>query len=75
MSETHGLETLDFLPSMRQTMVITSKSVETGGEVSRVEVDLEVGQTGPPAQSIANNARPTSSTTGRSPSPLTARPM
>ena len=51
MSETHGLETLDFLPSMRQTMVITSKSVETGGEVSRVEVDLEVGQTGPPAQS------------------------
>ena len=49
MSETHRLETLDFRPSMRQTMVITTKSVETSGRVSRVEVDLEAGQNGPPA--------------------------
>jgi mannose-6-phosphate isomerase-like protein (cupin superfamily) len=49
MSETHGLEILDFRPSMRQTMVITERSVETGGKVSRVELDLEADQSGPPA--------------------------
>jgi quercetin dioxygenase-like cupin family protein len=32
---------------MRQTMVITTKSLETGGEISRVEIDLEGGQGGP----------------------------
>jgi len=30
-------------------MVITKKSLETGGEISRVEIDLEAGQGGPPA--------------------------
>jgi quercetin dioxygenase-like cupin family protein len=49
MSDTSGSEVLDFRPSMRQTMVITEKSVETDGNTSRVEVDLEAGQSGPPA--------------------------
>lgn len=49
MSGTNGRETLDFRPSMRQTMVITKKSLETNGEISRVEIDLEAGQSGPPA--------------------------
>ena len=49
MSNTNGRETLDFRPSMRQTMVITKKSLETDGEISRVEIDLEAGQSGPPA--------------------------
>lgn len=48
MSSTNGRETLDFRPSMRQTMVITEKSLETDGEISRVEIDLEGGQSGPP---------------------------
>jgi mannose-6-phosphate isomerase-like protein (cupin superfamily) len=30
-------------------MVITGKSLETAGEISRVEVELEAGQGGPPA--------------------------
>ena len=42
-------ETLDFRPSLRQTMVITQKSIETNGEISRVEIDLEGPQSGPPA--------------------------
>lgn len=49
MSSTNGTETLDFRPSMRQTMVITQKSLETDGAISRVEIDLEAGQGGPPA--------------------------
>jgi mannose-6-phosphate isomerase-like protein (cupin superfamily) len=49
MSRTNERETLDFRPSMRQTMVITKKSLETDGEISRVEIDLEAGQGGPPA--------------------------
>lgn len=49
MSSRNGRETLDFRPSMRQTMVITKKSLETDGEISRVEIDLEAGQGGPPA--------------------------
>ncbi len=44
MPSTSRPETLDFRPAMRQTMVITRKSLETGGEISRVEVDLEAGQ-------------------------------
>jgi len=48
MPITDGRETLDFRPSMRQTMVITEKSRETDGEISRVEIDLEAGQGGPP---------------------------
>lgn len=44
-----GIESLDFRPSVRQTMVITQMSLETNGEVSRVEVDLEGPQSGPPA--------------------------
>lgn len=49
MSATSGPGSLDFRPSMRQTMVITEKSMETDGKISRVEVDLEAGQSGPPA--------------------------
>lgn len=49
MSETNGPERLDFRPSMRQTMVITERSLETDGTISRVEIDLEAGQGGPPA--------------------------
>jgi quercetin dioxygenase-like cupin family protein len=49
MASTSGRETLDFRPAMRQTMVITKKSLETDGEISRVEIDLEAGQGGPPA--------------------------
>jgi quercetin dioxygenase-like cupin family protein len=44
MPSTAGPETLDYRPAMGQTMVITRKSLETGGEVSRVEIDLEAGQ-------------------------------
>lgn len=43
------VETLDFRPSLRQTMVITEKSLHTDGQISRVEVDLEGPQSGPPA--------------------------
>lgn len=43
------VETLDFRPSLRQTMVITQQSLETNGEISRVEIDLEGPQSGPPA--------------------------
>ena len=49
MPSTTGPETLNFRPAMRQTMVITEKSLETGGQISRVEIDLEAGQGGPPA--------------------------
>ena len=49
MTNSRGAETLDFRPSMRQTMVITDMSVRTDGEVSRVEIELEPGQSGPPA--------------------------
>jgi mannose-6-phosphate isomerase-like protein (cupin superfamily) len=49
MTSTNGEEILDFRPSMRQTMVITKKSLETDGSISRVEIDLEAGQGGPPA--------------------------
>jgi quercetin dioxygenase-like cupin family protein len=49
MSTRNGREALDFRPSMRQTMVITKKSMETDGAISRVEIDLEAGQGGPPA--------------------------
>jgi quercetin dioxygenase-like cupin family protein len=49
MAETHGPESLDFRPSVRQTMVITERSLETDGKISRVEIDLEAGQSGPPA--------------------------
>jgi quercetin dioxygenase-like cupin family protein len=49
MASTSGRETLDFRPAMRQTMVITKKSLETDGEISRVEIDLEAGEGGPPA--------------------------
>src|ERR687892_215219 len=49
MTSTRGIDTLDFRPSMRQTMVITRASAETGGRISRVEIDLEAGQSGPPA--------------------------
>ena len=48
MLSTTGPETLDFRPAIRQTMVITKQSLETGGEISRVEMDLEAGQGGPP---------------------------
>ena len=44
-----GPEILDFRPAMRQTMLITRKSLETDGKVSRVEIELEAGQGGPPA--------------------------
>ena len=49
MPTANGNETLDFRPSMRQTMVITTKSLETDGKTSRVEIDVEAGQGGPPA--------------------------
>ena len=49
MTSTRGIDTLDFRPSMRQTMVITRASAETGGRISRVEIQLEAGQSGPPA--------------------------
>lgn len=49
MSTSNEREVLDFRPSMRQTMVITEKSLETHGAISRVEIDLEAGQSGPPA--------------------------
>lgn len=49
MPRTTGPETLDFRPAVRQTMVITRKSLETDGKISRVEIDLEAGQDGPPA--------------------------
>ena len=49
MPSTTAPETLDFRPAMRQTMVITGKSLETAGKISRVEVELEAGQGGPPA--------------------------
>lgn len=48
MPSTTGLETLDFRPAMRQTMLITRKSLETDGKISRVEIELEAGQGGPP---------------------------
>lgn len=44
-----GVEMLDFRPSLRQTMVITEKSLHTDGRISRVEIDLEGNQSGPPA--------------------------
>jgi hypothetical protein len=49
MPSTSVPETLDYRPSIRQTMVITRKSLETDGHISRVEIDLEGGQGGPPA--------------------------
>lgn len=49
MPDTDPFETLDFRPSVRQTMVITEESVVTGGRISRVEIDLDAGETGPPA--------------------------
>lgn len=49
MASTSGQETLDLRPAMRQTIVITKKSLETDGQISRVEIDLEAGQGGPPA--------------------------
>lgn len=49
MQANTGVETLDFRPSLRQTMVITEKSLHTDGQVSRVEIDLEGPQSGPPA--------------------------
>ena len=49
MTNSHGAETLDFRPSMRQTMAITDTSAQTDGQVSRVEIELEAGETGPPA--------------------------
>ena len=49
MTAMNGAETLDFRPSIRQTMVITDTSARTGGKVSRVEIELEAGQAGPPA--------------------------
>jgi mannose-6-phosphate isomerase-like protein (cupin superfamily) len=42
-------EVLDFRPSKRQTIVITEKSAETDGKISRVDIDLEAGESGPPA--------------------------
>lgn len=44
-----SLETLDFRPSINQTMIITPRAEETGGKVSRVEIDLGANQSGPPA--------------------------
>ena len=49
MSSPTGPEKLDFRPAMRQTMLITRKSLETDGRVSRVEIEMEAGQGGPPA--------------------------
>jgi quercetin dioxygenase-like cupin family protein len=48
MSDFEGVETLDFRPSARQTMIITRKAKETDGELSRVELVLEAAQSGPP---------------------------
>jgi len=48
MSDFEGVETLDFRPSARQTMIITRKAQETDGEISRVELVLEGAQSGPP---------------------------
>jgi mannose-6-phosphate isomerase-like protein (cupin superfamily) len=45
----NGMETLDFRPLVRQTMVITPKAMETNGEISRVELEVEAHQIGPPA--------------------------
>jgi len=44
-----GTEVLDFGPSIDQTMIITALAEETGGEISRVEIDLAARQAGPPA--------------------------
>ena len=49
MAENNGFERLDFRPSMRQAMVITGLSEETGGDISRVEIVMEADQGGPPA--------------------------
>ncbi|MGH9891145.1 MAG: cupin domain-containing protein [bacterium] len=40
---------LDFHPVVRQVIVVTPASVETDGEVSRVEVTLDGHEVGPPA--------------------------
>jgi mannose-6-phosphate isomerase-like protein (cupin superfamily) len=39
--------TLDFRPLIHQTVLITPASVETNGEVSRIEIILEGDQIGP----------------------------
>jgi quercetin dioxygenase-like cupin family protein len=49
MPSMSGPDTLNFRPAMRQTIVITRKSLETDGQISRVEIDLEPSQNGPPA--------------------------
>lgn len=49
MTSTNGLEALDFRPSLRQTMYITPTSAETEGRISRVVIELEGRQGGPPA--------------------------
>lgn len=48
MSDLNGTETLDFRPSLRQTMFITGMAGETAGEISRVEIEMEANQSGPP---------------------------
>lgn len=49
MTSENGVKTLDFRPLVRQTMVITPKAMETNGEISRVELEVEAHQAGPPA--------------------------
>lgn len=49
MTGTNGTEKLNFGPSMLQTMVITGMSQQTGGQISRVEIELGPEQGGPPA--------------------------
>ncbi|MBW3665125.1 MAG: cupin domain-containing protein [Actinobacteria bacterium] len=48
MTDHDGTEALDFRPSLRQTMFITGVSEETDGRISRVEIELEGDQGGPP---------------------------
>ena len=49
MTKSRTAERLDFRPSMKQTIFITDMSARTDGDVSRVEIELEAEETGPPA--------------------------
>lgn len=48
MANSDGAVALDFRPSLRQTMYITGMSRETAGRISRVEIEMEANQSGPP---------------------------
>ena len=49
MTGVNGVETLDFRPSLQQTITITGMAEKTAGQISRVEIVLGPEQGGPPA--------------------------